>query len=184
MKNSYIVLFFLIFPALSFAQSSQRLSISYGFAANEIMQNRNIVGGADHNGKGAGSIGLRYIKTLKKNFAFETGLEYARYKFEIAPNYPPDIPQNSRHENIELLSVPIYGHYTFGKYVFVHAGLIADFQINKKENTSLDRQSGLGAGIGIGGKYDFKKITISVNPYLAATCAYCNQKGTSSGKNY
>jgi hypothetical protein len=166
MKKIYFALFLLTFPAISFAQSSHRLSISYGFAANEMVKRGDLIGGANHDGKGAEIIGFRYVKTLKKNFALETGLEYTKFKFSITPAYHPDVTQTAKKENIELLSVPIYGNYTFGKYFFVNGGLLVDFQINKKDNHNLDRQSGLGAGLGIGGKYDFKRITISVNPYV------------------
>lgn len=166
MKNIYIVLILLTFPLHSFAQSSHRLGFIYGFAANEIVRKDNLDGAGSHDGKGAGMIGLRYIKTLKNNFAFETGLEYSRYKFSVSPAFHPDVTLISRRENIDLLSLPIYAHYTFGKYFFINGGLIADFQVNKKEKKSLDGQSGLGTGLGIGAKYDFNRITISVNPYF------------------
>ncbi|MDQ6480748.1 outer membrane beta-barrel protein [Dyadobacter sp. LHD-138] len=166
MKNIYIVLILLTFSLRSFAQSSHRLSISYGFAANELARKNDLEGTESHFGKGAGMIGLRYIKTLKNNFAFETGLEYSRYKFSVSPVFHPNVVRTFRRENIELLSVPIYANYTFGKYFFVNGGIIADFHINKKEKKSFDGQSGLGAGLGIGAKYDFNRITISINPYF------------------
>lgn len=176
MINIYIVLILLTFPVRSFAQSSHRLSIAYGFAANELVRKDNLDGAGSHDGKGAGMIGLRYIKTLKNNFAFETGLEYARYKFSVSPAFHPEVAQTSRRENIELLSVPIYANYTFGKYFFVNGGVIADFQVNKKEKKSLDGQSGLGAGLGIGAKYDFNRMTISINPYFQKHAIFAADK--------
>ncbi len=176
MKNIYIVLFLLIFPARSFAQSSHQFGIVYGFAANELVRKDDLMGAPSHDGKGASTIGLRYIKTLKNNFAFETGLEYSQFKFSISPAEHPATQQTSRREKIELLSVPIYGNYTFGKYFFLNGGLIADFEVNKKENRSLDGQSGLGAGLGIGGKYEFKRITLSVSPYFRKHAIFATDK--------
>lgn len=176
MKNSYIVLLILIFPARSFAQSPHQFGIVYGFAANELVRKDDLTGAESHDGKGASIIGLRYIKTLKNNFAFETGLEYSRFKFSIAPAPHPAVEHTSRRENIELLTVPIYGNYTFGKYFFLNGGLIADFELNKKENRSLDGQSGLGAGMGIGGKYAFKRITLSVSPYFRKHAIFAADK--------
>lgn len=165
MKNHYVILILLFSAVSAYGQSVNRLTVNYGIASQILIQER-LEGAGSHDGKGGNVVGLRYIHGTNKRVALETGLEFSRYKFSIAPAYHPDIDMTARKENVELISVPLYANFTFAKYMFVHGGLIADFQINKKKTDVVDRQSGIGLGIGIGGKYDFKKITVSINPYL------------------
>ena len=48
---------------------------------------------------------------------------------------------------------------------FFNAGIIGDFDVSK--NNPLTRQSGVGAGSGIGGRVDLSGgITLEMNPYL------------------
>jgi hypothetical protein len=67
-----------------------------------------------------------------------------------------------------MISVPFYGNYTFLRYLFANAGVVIDLEtkIHRPENRSIDSQSGIGFGFGIGGQYHFKKMTVLVNPFF------------------
>ncbi|MCF2443185.1 hypothetical protein L0657_04380 [Dyadobacter sp. CY345] len=165
MKNHYVILFLLFSVVSSYGQNVNRLTVNYGIASQVLIQER-LEGAGSHDGKGGNVAGLRYIHGANGKVALETGLEYSRYKFSTTPASYPDIKISPIKENLELISIPIYANFTFAKYMFINGGLIADFQINKKKTDVVDRQSGIGLGVGIGGKYDFKRITFSINPCL------------------
>ena len=108
-------------------------------------------------GKGGAIYGLNYVRTLTKSFSIETGLEYSvnnlLWDYEDAYN-PSFTPQKV---SVTMLSVPIYANFTFFNYFFADAGLTADFETSYKTGAVVSNQSGVGIGLGIGGKYDFKK---------------------------
>lgn len=164
MKNHYVILFLLISTACSYAQTANRIMVNYGINSH-ILIGPYLDGAASRDGKGGSVAGLRYFRDLSRKLALETGLEYSHYKFSISPAIHPDLERTSRKETVKLISVPVFVHYTFAKYLFVNGGLMADFQIDKKKTDVVDEQSGLGLGIGLGGKYSFKNITLSLNPY-------------------
>jgi len=165
MKNHYVILFLLISAVNSYSQSSNRLIVNYGITS-QILIGDHLDGAGGQDGKGGNVFGVRYIRTTTGKISLETGLEYSRYQFSISPAFHPGIDMTARKENVELISVPLFANYSFAKYLFVNGGLIADFQLNKKTTDAVDRQSGVGLGIGFGGKYDFRAITLSINPYL------------------
>ena len=165
MKNHYVILFILISVVNSYSQPVNHLTVNYGISS-QVLVGKSLEGGGSQDGKGGNVIGLRYIRSTDGKMSLETGLEYSRFKFSIKPAYHPDIDMTARKENVELVSVPLYARYTFAKYLFVNGGVIADFQINKRKTDTVDRQSGVGLGVGIGGKYEFKHIMISINPFL------------------
>ncbi len=42
----------------------------------------------------------------------------------------------------------------------MNGGPIVDFELNSSETPSIDKQSGIGLGLGFGGAYNFKHFTI------------------------
>ena len=64
-----------------------------------------------------------------------------------------------------MINIPLTVRANFFKYFFANGGMIADIDITKSKNA--DSQSGIGAMIGIGAKYDFPSgLSIFVNPYI------------------
>ncbi|MCE7042551.1 hypothetical protein [Dyadobacter sp. CY312] len=164
MKSFITVLVICLFSGNIFAQNAGKLMATYAYSAALPVYNRNVVGGADFESKGSSAFGMRYILKSKKAITFETGLEYARHKYVISSNLPPNIPATSREEKVELLSVPVYAHLNFLKYLFVHGGALVDVELNKKN--SIDKQSGIGLGLGLGGQINIKRISFVINPFL------------------
>ncbi len=162
--KTYIFLFFLIFFSQTIF-SQNKISVFYGFSDNALLRKAELIGGPGYAGKGSNLYGFSYEKALFKYFSLETGLEYSKNKIEITPNFYPGIDMTPKNVDIEILTVPIYANYTFLKYIFVNGGALIDFELNREEYASTDNQSGIGFGIGIGGKYDFNDLTVFVNPF-------------------
>ncbi len=163
MKTNIFVFFLIFFSLTIFSQN--KISVYYGFSDNALLRNSDLVGGPGFEGKGGNLYGLGYEKELVKNFSLKTGLEYSKNKIELTPNFYPEIDMTPREVDIEILTIPIYANYTFLKYLFVNGGALIDFELNREEYASTDDQSGIGFGIGIGGKYDFDNLTVFINPF-------------------
>ena len=176
MKKIYLFSLFLftcLFSNITYSQTKNRITVSSGSAANGLFKNVRIEGGGNSEGKGATVYGLRYSRMLSNSFSIESGLEYSINRIQTTPAFYPGIDQTPKKSSIQMLSLPVYGNYNFLKYLFVNAGAILDFETINSENrsTSVDKQSGVGYGIGLGGKYTFKKMTVSVNPFFQSHAA-------------
>lgn len=149
------------------AQTRNRVTITSGMSSTEVFQSRHISGGGSNEGKGASAFGIRYTRYLNNSFSIETGLEYSSNKIESTPMFTVQ-PAPSAQYNVQMVSVPLYGNLTFLKYLFVNAGVIFDLETDMyvSETRGINSQSGVGYGFGAGGKYDFNKMTILVNPFF------------------
>ena len=165
MKNLLLTLFVLA-SQLSFGQSKNEFYLTYGISsARPIYGIRNQIDGAPgYSGKGTSSLGFRFLLKSKSPVRLETGADYIRSKFEVKPNLPPLAEQIPHHEEVSLVSIPVYANLKFLKYCFVQGGALADFEVNRE--STIQKQSGLGFGLGLGGKYSFKNVSIMINPFL------------------
>ncbi|WP_108821741.1 outer membrane beta-barrel protein [Dysgonomonas sp. Marseille-P4361] len=122
-------------------------------------------GDASIDGKGFYTLGASYTFILSKRIELQSGLEFSRSKIRITPPYMGEkYNHSSWNENIKLLTIPLTTNINLGKYIFLNAGFLLDFEVSK--NNSVNKQSGLGTVLGIGGKYDFDSgLSIFVNPY-------------------
>ncbi|NEU09948.1 hypothetical protein GZH53_16605 [Flavihumibacter sp. R14] len=163
-----LVFFSFSFNTKSYSQAKNRLTIQTGFASNALFTSANLAGGPSHEGKGASAFGLMYSRSLSRSFALETGLEYSLNKIETTSAFHPGFERITTKNQIEMISLPFYGNFTFLKYLFVNGGLMLDLEtkISGQEFRGIDSQSGLGYGLGAGGKYSFKKMTVVVNPFF------------------
>jgi hypothetical protein len=176
MKIRFIFFALFLMSAEAYSQSKNNISLVFGTGGNAI----GLIGtgGPGFTGKGETIYGLTYSRSLTKFFSIETGLEYSvnnvLWDYEDAYN-PSFTPQKA---SIRMLSVPVYANFTFLKYLYADAGLIADFETNYHHYDSITPdQSGIGLGLGIGGKYNFNRITVFVNPFLQwhAVVAFQNE---------
>lgn len=162
-----ILMLCLLYGNSTFSQTMNRITLTSGLSSNAVFQSEPMLGGGSNEGKGANALGIRYTRYLNKAFSFETGLEYSSNKIESTPAFTgQQIP--SSQANIQMVSVPLYGNLNFLKYLFVNAGVSLDLEtnMNASETRGLNSQSGVGYGFGMGGKYDFKKMTIILNPFF------------------
>lgn len=165
MKTVFVFFLLLISSICCFCQSKNSLFLQYGTASNNV-NTYNRIGGPNYYGKGESIFGLKYLRKLTNNFAIETGLDFSVNKIQETSEPFPSRPQIIINGKIKMLSVPVYANYTFFKYLFVNVGITTDFETGREGTTDLINQSGIGVGLGIGGKYDFKRVTVFVNPFL------------------
>ncbi|HEY4323152.1 MAG TPA: hypothetical protein VGN20_04180 [Mucilaginibacter sp.] len=178
MKTKLIFLACVLLCTQAYCQSKNSLSLVFGVGSNAIGSIG--IGGPGYQGKGETIYGLNYSRSLTKSLSIETGLEYSvnnillDYVDAPLPAFKP-IPGS-----IRMLSIPVYANFTFFKYLFVNGGLIADFETNYHgSNDIIADQSGIGLGLGIGGKYNFNRMIVFINPFLQshAVVAFSNKGG-------
>ncbi len=158
-----IVLVLLFFSLHAISQEKYEIGVSFLSGENDLVSFEKVMGDAGYTGQGFYSVGINYLKPLKSWLNIETGLEYSRHKFTITPNLQEIYGGETRHEKTGLISIPIALRLKFLKYAFVNGGFMVDLDSNL--SSSIDSQTGIGALMGIGLKYDFKSgITISANP--------------------
>ncbi len=143
-----------------YSQQSNELRTYFGIMDSKLLRNESLDGGASYDNENTYELGVKYLRKLTSKLSLETGINYLSTKVKITPSFT-GTTVNSRQEDLKLISIPIYANYSFGKYFFLNGGPILDFQ-NSTE--SFDTQSGIGYGIGLGGKYDFDKFLIYLNP--------------------
>jgi hypothetical protein len=179
MKNTLLFLTFTLLSSGAFCQSKNNLSLIFGAASNDIFAIG--TGGPGYKGQGDLIVGFNYSRSLTKSFSIQTGLEYSvnnvLWNYEDAYN-PSFTPQRA---SIRMLSVPVYANFTFFKYLFADVGLAADFETSHQSDAIVSDQSGISFGAGIGGKYNFNKMTVFINPFfqLHAIAAFHHEGGGS-----
>jgi hypothetical protein len=164
--KKYFVLFFVItaFSLKGYSQLKNSLSVVAGASANNINRG-NMIGGPSYEGKGGWLYGLKYTRSLSSSFSVETGLQYSSDKIQVSSEFMPNVPRIVRNDQVKIVSVPVYASFSFLKYLFLNAGLSADFETDHPADL-FDDQSGISLGAGIGGKVNFDKVSVFINPFV------------------
>jgi len=155
---SILIILFTSLPV--FSQSAHEFRVLYGKLDSRIMRKEELTGSGSYNTVNFDEFGIRYLKQITGKLYVETGLNYLGMQLKINPA-PMGIPMESRYEDLNIISVPVYANYTLGKYFFVNGGPIVDFQTTEN---SIDSQSGIGYSLGLGGKYELNKFSLFINP--------------------
>lgn len=137
------------------------------FGENDVFQSSDLVGGAGYSDDYFYSLGITYIQALNNWLDIETGLEYSKHRIMVSPHLPPYYINvaDPYSANLSLLNIPLTLRANFLTYFFANGGLLLDIDIS--ENSPIDSQTGIGAMMGIGAKYDFKGgASVFINPYL------------------
>ena len=164
MKKILILLLCLI-GLQCFAQLKSEFGISFGSGSCDLMSFAKTVGGAGYSGDEYYSFGISYIRPVRSWLSLETGLEYSINKITISSNLPPQYPKVTRNEKIGLLTVPVAYRLIFLKYAFLNGGLL--FDVDPRLSSSVSSQTGIGALLGVGLKYDFHSgISVWANPNI------------------
>lgn len=145
----------------SFSQQTNELRLFYGISDSKLLRNSDVIGGGSTTVDNFYELGFRYIKKVNANLALETGVSYASADLWTPPTSFPDPSWTIGAQKFESISVPLFGNYTFLKALFINGGPMLDFQISEN---SIDSQSGVGYGLGIGGKLNWNNFMIFVNP--------------------
>jgi hypothetical protein len=160
-KTVFSIVTILMLSLQAFSQQANEINLYYGTSNAELFR-KALDGGAGYNVKSFNEFGIRYMHRISDYLFLETGLNYSKSIVEITPEYM-GFPVQSYNETMEIVSVPIYVNYTFWKYMFLDGGFIIDAHIS---DNNFDSQNGIGFGIGIGAKYDFKNIVIYISPNI------------------
>ncbi len=159
-KISFLSLILIFTATIAYSQNANEVDAYYGVSSAELHRSAILIGGPSYNVEKCNELGIKYLYQLSENFFIETGFNYSKSKIKITPEYV-GVAVNSRFEELELISIPVYANYTFWKFLFLNGGIIIDLQ---KSDNSFDPQSGIGIGIGIGAKYKFHNFVVFINP--------------------
>lgn len=163
--KSFCIISFCILSAKTYSQTQNRITVSSGISSIAIFTSKNLVGTGSHEGTGSASFGMGYARKINNSFSIETGVGYSFYKIESTPSFTGQAVPSTKN-TVWLLSIPLYGNYTFLKYLFVNAGAVVDFETKNTRKQGIDSQSGIGLGFGVGGRYNLKKLTLLANPFF------------------
>ncbi|TKT89408.1 hypothetical protein [Dyadobacter frigoris] len=165
MKNLFLFSVILLLNFTCFAQNSNTLFLTYALSNPEPVYNKSVDGGAGYRPVASSSFGVRYHMKSTKIITLETGIDYAIYHFKLDYVDNPDVVIPDIKQTIKLISIPVYAHLTFLRYFFINGGLLIDTEI-KRQQASINKQSGIGLGLGAGLKYKYRNVAIFVNPFL------------------
>ncbi len=171
MKRTLIIIACCLLASCQFlsAQESKglkngKIGVSASYGVNEIFRFEELIGAASYNGSNFFTGGISYALNMNKWLEIETGLEYSKHNFYINPNVSPYIDVVPKHESFEIINVPVNVKANFLKFFYINAGAIVDIDVS--QNSSIDRQTGLGTVMGVGIKYDFDfGGSVFINPY-------------------
>ena len=180
MKRFFYIFIFILGIQQAFAQDKNILYLTYGFSNATPIYNKELEGTGGYDGKGTSSFGIRLIGKSRKVIAFETGLDFISCKFDMEPAFHPGIDMTPSPEKMSLLSVPVYANLRFLRYFFINGGAFLDFEVSKKNENTVSDQTGIGFGLGLGGRYTFKKMSVILNPFFQRhSYLSLNQSGAS-----
>lgn len=163
MRKILLSAFLLLLSLHVFAQKESKIRLYGGLTTSDISRHNKLAGDVSLDLSNTYEFGLRYLLQITPNLAIETGLNYWRGDLKIKPAFNPGANLTSRTEKLHITSIPIYANFNFLDYFFVNAGPIMDFQ---SSDSSIDDQSGIGIGLGIGGEYSFSNFSIFINPNI------------------
>jgi len=175
MKTTLMIFCFILFCLKPFSQTKNRVSISFASANNGLEIDEGWLGDMGHSGKGGKLYDLKYARQINKFFSIESGFEYSINKIETVTF--PDGMNHYKESNIKMLSIPVYCDLTIWKYFFLDAGPTIDFELHRQTSESTYNQSGIGFGLGIGGRYTLKNFTVSLNPFYQKHLILRSKKG-------
>jgi hypothetical protein len=148
------ILAFIILMASVHAQAQNYKKNTFGVFAGiggaTVVQEALEGGGSTDMGVGF-SVGLNYYRSLSAKAAFETGVTWYMNEVTFEGSYNPD--QEIKHENINMIHVPVFLRFDVSKSFFLHGG--------------ISSKSGLGAGVGLGVNFPLsQKIKMQINPFI------------------
>ena len=167
MNMRFLMLFILSVMAVSLPAKAQAPKIGLTvtpLGENVVFVKSGLDGGPGLTGDGFYNVGLTCQFPLTKRWDLETGVEFSKHTIVISSHHVPTPLR--RKEKIGFACIPVTVKMNFLKYFFVNGGCLVDLDINASSR-SLDNQSGLGAVLGVGARYDFNfGGTIFANPYI------------------
>jgi hypothetical protein len=164
MKVKIILSALILLSIDAFSQSRNNISVVYGIAANTV-DIHGVIGDFGYSGETGRAYGLSYTRDITRVVSLETGLLFSvnNVRLSTIQGGRGDIFYNG---DVKLISVPLYARINFLKYLFAQGGFLIDHQTNYTSNHVVVDQSGVGFGMGFGGKYSFGALSVFINPYF------------------
>ena len=135
------------------------------FGGDELLHFQNLVGAASYGSDNFFAIGVNYVRGINKWLDFETSLEFSKHNMYINGSSLSGEYTPSRKVVPKLINIPLTVRANFLKYFFANGGIMVDIDV--ADSDDYDKQTGLGAMMGIGAKYDFSSgLSVFVNPYI------------------
>jgi hypothetical protein len=164
MKIKLILAVLILLSTQAWSQSKNSISLFYGVAANDV-NIHGAIGDYGYKSESGTVIGFGYAHNLTNSFALETGIQYSSNK-ALLTYIVGGRGEFTSSGRVKLVTVPVYGKYTFLKYLYVNAGILVDFDFGYDNDSVVNEQKGIGAELGVGGKYNFGAVTVFINPFL------------------
>lgn len=145
--------------------NNAKIGITFSsFGSNDVFRINELMGATSYDSNDFYNIGITYIQGLNSCLEIETGFEYSRHLVVINPPFYPNITIMPRKASFSIINIPATLRINFLKYFFINSGLLLDIDVSS--NSPIDSQSGIGAIMGIGLKYDWDNgVSAFVNPY-------------------
>ncbi len=145
--------------------NNAKIGITFSsFGSNDVFRINELMGATSYESNEFFNIGINYIQGVNSFVEIETGLEYSKHFVMVNPPIFHNITIMPRKMSFSLINIPATIRINFLKYFFINSGLLLDIDISS--NSSIDSQSGIGAIMGIGLKYDWDGgVSVFVNPY-------------------
>lgn len=172
MKKSSLLILCLTYAFVTYAQENNeqpgksKIGLTYsGFGESDIARFQLYEGGPGFYPDKFYTVGIDYLLRINGTFDFETGIEYSKHKIIVHPESFPNTNESVYGAQFFLINVPLTIRVNFLKYCFLNGGLNLD--IDPTVSSPIDNQTGIGAILGLGLKYDADfGISVFVNPYL------------------
>ncbi len=169
MTRKILTAFFVLgMTVFCYAQEKNEVRVYGGIVGSDLMSIPLDGAGSSEN-ETSMEFGLKYLRNISKDFSIEIGISRFSTEVEIALPYFPDAVKTSRNERLKLIRIPLCANYSFWKYFFVNAGFLLSFDNSKG---TIDSQSGIGYGIGLGGKYTINRFVFYLNPNVKRHAAF------------
>lgn len=116
-------------------------------------------------------LGAYFFMPIAESLTFETGIVYNYFRLTQKAVDRPDVPQITTLYDVQLLYLPAFIRINASENFFINGGVLADVDLSNplglSSSKTLNSQSGLGAGMGIGGEFKISPAYyLQINPYL------------------
>ena len=193
MKPKLIILALIAFTAHAFSQSKNTISFVYGTTSNDV-NIHGAIGDFGYTGKGGSQFGLNYTHNFNHTFSLQSGIMFSNDNVQLntlGPQYNGLFYTGNINQtgNIKLITIPVIAKVSFLKYLYVDAGLLADFETNyssdgtDQANKTATKQTGIGIELGLGANYNFGRWDIFVNPFTQVHAIARFSSGNTSNFN-
>jgi opacity protein-like surface antigen len=161
LKKLLLPLFVLFFSLNLYSQTQNEIRLYYGITDSNLLRSERVDGAGNSDIENSYELGFRYLLAITDNLALETGLNYWRGDV-VTSSALPRPGESSSSQELQTTSIPIFANFTFLDYFFVNGGPVMDFQGSASQ--SIDPQTGIGVGFGLGAQYAFNNFNIYINP--------------------